>query len=154
MAMLWPSGMSGPIPSWVKTSSRSAATPARVAAPCHVGGRSMRARRSSSLVRLDSSAVGRRPVRPRASIVPAGVPRCLLRRLRLVWAMRVLEGTAQASPRAEELADVLGLRVVAVERDVGRESGEGGGGRQAHELGVFHRGVAADGAYDVGGPAG
>src|SRR5436305_5169628 len=36
---------------------------------------------------LRSSAVGGRPVRPRASIVPAGVPRCLLRRLRLVWAM-------------------------------------------------------------------
>ncbi len=48
-------------------------------------------RRSSRALLLSllrcSAAVGLRPVRPRASTVPAALPRCLERRLRLVWAM-------------------------------------------------------------------
>ena len=57
-------------------------------APFHVGTRLRRA--SSELWRVAlrcSSAVGRRPVRPRDSTTPAAFPRCLLRRLRFVWAM-------------------------------------------------------------------
>src|SRR5207302_10767605 len=66
----------------------TAASAARLADPAHVGGvLSRRSRAVSRACFLRSSAVGGRPVRPRDSIVPAAVPRCLLRRLRLVWAI-------------------------------------------------------------------
>ena len=66
----------------------TAANDARVSEDFHVGG--LFSRRSRAVARvcfLRSSAVGGRPVRPRVSIVPAAVPRCLLRRFRFVWAM-------------------------------------------------------------------
>src|ERR1700733_1404332 len=67
---------------------RTDASPARVNEVFHVGGVFSRRSRASLLVSFFfSSAVGGRPVRPRAWIVPAAVPRCLVRRLRLVWAM-------------------------------------------------------------------
>ena len=46
-----------------------------------------RSRASTRACCLRSAGVDGRPVRPRASIVPAAVPRCLLFRLRLVCAM-------------------------------------------------------------------
>ena len=53
-----------------------------------VGGllkRSMRALRPA--LALPSAGPGLRPVRPRVSTIPAALPRCLVRRLRFVWAM-------------------------------------------------------------------
>src|SRR5690242_20774399 len=72
-------------PTWVRTKSRMAITPDLIAALFHVGGFSWR--RSPAAGFLDSASVGRRPVRPRASTIPAAFPRCLVRRLRFVWAM-------------------------------------------------------------------
>src|SRR5436190_22379983 len=71
----------------------TAAIAARLIAERQLGGRVSRsARRSSAVLPFPplpffSPLVGLRPVRPRASTVPAAVPRCLLRRLRFVWAM-------------------------------------------------------------------
>src|SRR5207248_6544113 len=68
----------------------SAASDARLSDEVHVGG--VFKRRSRAVSRpcfLRSSAVGGRPVRPRVWIVPAAVPRCLVRRFRLVWAMGI-----------------------------------------------------------------
>ena len=64
----------------------TAANPARVAASraTSAGVFSRRSRASARACFLRSSAVGGRPVRPRAWIVPAAVPRCLVRRFRLV----------------------------------------------------------------------
>ena len=80
----------------------TAAIMARLIAERHVGGRLSRsARRSAELCPpalllppplFFSEPVGLRPVRPRDSTVPAALPRCLDRRLRLVWAMRELGG--------------------------------------------------------------
>ena len=44
-------------------------------------------RAASAALPLFSAAVGLRPVRPRDSTTPAALPRCLVWRLRLVWAM-------------------------------------------------------------------
>src|SRR6476661_5346687 len=66
----------------------AAAIPARANADFQVGG--VLSRRSRAVCRVCfffSSAESGRPVRPRASIVPAAVPRCFVRRLRLVWAI-------------------------------------------------------------------
>src|SRR5437763_3468239 len=66
----------------------TAASSARMTEDFHVGGEfSRRSRASVRFWRLRASGVGGRPVRPRVSIVPAGVPRCFVRRLRLVWAI-------------------------------------------------------------------
>src|SRR3954467_7099201 len=78
-------------PICVSTNSRAEAAPARRAARFHEGGWAMRSARVGRAELLlaaffCSSAVALRPVRPRASIVPAAFPRCLERRLRLVWA--------------------------------------------------------------------
>ena len=74
-------------PSWNSAKSVTAAKPARMAAPRQVGWAKRRSSRTPATVRLRSSGVGLRPVRPRASTRPAAFPRCLVRRLRLVWAM-------------------------------------------------------------------
>src|SRR3954452_5920287 len=85
-------------PICVSTNRRAEAAPARRAARFHEGGwamRSARVGRDELLLAafFCSSAVALRPVRPRASIVPAAFPRCLERRLRLVWAtLRSLGG--------------------------------------------------------------
>src|SRR3954468_7161179 len=74
----------------------TAAIAARLMAERQLGGRLSRsARRSVAVAPLPplpffSVPAGLRPVRPRDSIVPAAVPRCLLRRLRFVWAMAEL----------------------------------------------------------------
>src|SRR3954454_10399894 len=74
----------------------TAAIAARLMADRQLGGRDRRsARRSAAVAPLPprfffSEPVGLRPVRPRVSTVPAALPRCLLRRLRFVWAMAEL----------------------------------------------------------------
>src|SRR3954468_10323286 len=78
-------------PICVSTNNSAEAAPARRAARFHEGGWAMRSARVGRAELLlaaffCSSAVALRPVRPRASIVPAAFPRCLERRLRLVWA--------------------------------------------------------------------
>src|SRR5688572_22842816 len=75
-------------PTWNSTNSITEARPARVAALAQVGSANRRSARASAVVILRRSAsVGLRPVRPRASTAPAALPRCLVRRLRLVWAI-------------------------------------------------------------------
>src|ERR671932_1677252 len=79
-------------PLWVSTKSRTAKPSALSAARCHVGGFSSRRwAPCSRAARLRSSGVGGRPVRPRASTTPAALPRCLVRRLRFVWAIAPCE---------------------------------------------------------------
>ena len=64
------------------------ASAARLTAPFQVGGLFSRASRAVSRAAfLRSSGLGGRPVRPRTVTVPAAVPRCLVRRLRLVCAI-------------------------------------------------------------------
>src|SRR3954471_14467362 len=80
-------------PICVNTNSRPAISAAFMNALCQVGGLFSRA--SRALWRCSffcSSAVRRRPVRPRDSTTPAALPRCLVRRLRLVCAMGWVEG--------------------------------------------------------------
>src|ERR1700749_29658 len=75
-----------------KAKTRTAAMAARLMDDFLVGG--FFSRLSRAAVRscfLRSSELSGRPVRPRVSIVPAGVPRCFVRRLRLVWAILKLE---------------------------------------------------------------
>src|SRR3954451_20803271 len=102
-----------------------AASSARWAAPAQVGGLLRRSSRRCWAVifacDLRSPSVGLRPVRPRASIMPAALPRCLVRRLRFVCAM--------GSPRAYGLFD--GAAVADV--DVLGEAVERGGRREADE---------------------
>src|SRR5215203_1107310 len=76
-----------PIPIWNSTNSMIDANPARNAAAPHVGSAERRSWRASRRLVLRSDSVGLRPVRPRVSIEPAALPRCFVRRLRLVWAM-------------------------------------------------------------------
>src|SRR5690242_14539231 len=80
-------------PSLMITNSSTAMASAFSAALFQLGG--FRRRASRALVRdvdLLSASVGLRPVRPRASIEPAALPRCLVRLLRFVWAMWTYEG--------------------------------------------------------------
>ena len=72
----------------VKRNSRPAISAAFRNALFQLGGLFIRRSRAvSRLAFLSSSAVGRRPVRPRDSTTPAALPRCLVRRLRFVWAI-------------------------------------------------------------------
>ena len=75
--------------STVRTAEDAAAIAARLTEPRQVGGLLRRSSRRScaDLLRACACASAAGPVRPRASTVPAWVPRCLRRRLRLVWAM-------------------------------------------------------------------
>src|SRR3954470_21072758 len=118
------------------------ATAARCAAPAHVGGLLMRSSRRCWAVSfagpLRSSAVGLRPVRPRVSILPAALPRCLVWRLRFVWAMCPLRAYGLFDRAAVAHVDVLGE---ALERRCGR---------QADELRLGDLRVACDGCDDLG----
>src|SRR4051812_44828134 len=98
-------------PTCVSTNNTSDMIAAFVAALFHVGGRFSRSSRASFFCSAGDS-FGLRLVRPRASIPPAALPRCLVRRLRLVWAMVL--------PRIEPLFD----RCAVVKREVRREVGE------------------------------
>src|SRR4051794_2707947 len=81
------------IPTLMITNSRTAMAAAFSAALFQLGGLRRRASRALIFdVDLFSSAVGLRPVRPRDSIAPAALPRCLVRLLRFVWAMWTYEG--------------------------------------------------------------
>src|SRR3954464_5425361 len=80
-------------PSWMITNSSTAMASAFRPAAFQLGGLRRRASRALVFdVDLFSSAVGLRPVRPRDSIAPAALPRCLVRLLRFVWAMWTYEG--------------------------------------------------------------
>src|SRR5215217_5355756 len=128
-------------PTWKSTNSSTEAMPARVAALPHVGSTKRRSARASPAALLRcSSAVGLRPVRPRASIAPAALPRCLVRRLRLVWAM------------AETLAPQQHLdRRRHAQLDVGGPAVERGQRGRRDELAPCDRMVARDRGEHVGG---
>src|SRR5215218_10225490 len=134
MPIACPIGMSSwKSPIWVRTNSRPEAAAARSVARFQVGGWASRSARRWRAAALSdcfcASGLGLRPVRPRASIVPAAFPRCLDRRLRLVWATAlgvyvVLEGAAVAQRHLEPLerrggseADELGARDLGMPRD-------------------------------------
>src|SRR3954453_14826350 len=85
------------MPTWVRMNSRTAIADAFSAALFQLGGLAVRRSRA---VFFCSSAVGLRPVRPRVSIEPAALPRCLVRLLRFVWAM--------APTRVDDLRAVSG----------------------------------------------
>src|SRR3954462_11390500 len=77
-------------PSLTITNSRTAMARDFSAALFQLGGlRSRAARASAREPFFCSSGVGLRPVRPRVSIDPAALPRCLVRLLRFVWAMEL-----------------------------------------------------------------
>src|SRR3954451_11119191 len=129
-------------PTWVNTNSSAAIRAALNSALFHVGGLFMRASRAAWRSAFFCSAGGsdwRRLVRPRTSTDPAALPRCLLRRLRLVWAM--------VSSSLEPLLD----RCAVAERQVLGEVPERGFGREGDELRGVDGGMAADGGDDVGG---
>src|SRR4051795_7572346 len=117
------------------------ATAARCAAPAHVGGLLMRSSRRCWAVSfagpLRSSAVGLRPVRPRVSILPAALPRCLVWRLRLVCAMGLHRAYGLFDRLAVAHVDVLGEAVERRSR------------RQADELRFGDLRVARDGGDDL-----
>src|SRR6476469_5774804 len=116
----------------------TAASAARLSADFHVGGVFIRL--SRALIRACfflSSAETRRPVRPRASIEPAAFPRCLVRRLRFVW--------ATVLPRIEQLFD----RCAVAERYVRREVFERLPRGERDEFGARDRGVSPDRRDDL-----
>jgi hypothetical protein len=84
--------MGWPKKSVTATANSSAAMPALMIALRHDGGvLRRRSRRCWLVIRTEplpegprSASVSLRPVRPRASTMPAALPRCLVRRLRLV----------------------------------------------------------------------
>ena len=88
--MPWPTDARSPprMPTWVRMKRITAMASAFSPALFQDGGFACRrARASVRPAAFISSAVGLRPVRPRASIEPAALPRCLVRLLRFVWAM-------------------------------------------------------------------
>src|SRR4051812_6314468 len=128
----------GPIPICSSTNSSSAAKPARMIAAFQLGGRSARScLPAAASAFLCSSGVGLRPVRPRASTTPAALPRCLVRRLRLVGGI-CWESTLAADRVLDDVRR-------AAERNVGREVAQRGPRRERDELGGGHGRVAPDG---------
>src|ERR1700750_1377190 len=107
---------------------RIVATSARVAALRHDGGlgsAAMRALRESCLRwAFRASGLGGRVVRPRTSTTPAALPRCLVRRLRFVWAISPLQGSSVASGGEDEAALVQHARAVDLERRLGDDTVE------------------------------
>ena len=106
---------------------------ARLKALRHVGGSSMRLRRRAAASCLTSRAsrprTGWRPVRPRASTIPAALPRCFVRRRFLVWAIAVSLYSGQRG---------LDRPAVADRNSVG-PAGERRLGSEADELRLAHR---------------
>src|SRR4029077_6558303 len=80
----------------------------------------------ASLLRwaLRASGLAGRVVRPRTSTIPAALPRCLVRRLRLVWAISPLQGSSVASGGEDESALVPHARAVDLERRLGDDAVE------------------------------
>src|SRR3954453_21759920 len=128
----------GPIPICSSTNSSSEAKPARIAALFQLGGLLTRScLRAAASAFFCSSGVGLRPVRPRASTTPAALPRCLVRRLRLVGGI-CWESTLAADRVLDDVRR-------AAERNVGREVAQRGPWRERDELGGGHGRVAPDG---------
>src|SRR4029079_4506492 len=85
----------------------------------------MRALRASPLrCALRASGLAGRVVRPRTSTIPAALPRGLVRRLRLVWAISPLQGSSVASGGEDEAALVQHARAVDLERRLGDDAVE------------------------------
>src|SRR6185503_548377 len=83
----------------------------------------MRALRASPLrCAFRASGLAGRVVRPRISTIPAALPRCLVRRLRLVWAISPLQGSSGASGGEDEAALVQHARAVDLERRLGDDA--------------------------------
>ena len=121
------------------------ASAARLIALRQVGGLSKRlARASERCCFLRSSGVGGRPVRPRASIVPAAFPRCLVRRFRFVCAIVQVQLTRWLARRAAHLRS-HGSRAA----QVGRKAVERRPRREADELRASQRGVSSDRLDDL-----
>src|ERR1700755_96190 len=110
-------------PTCVSTNSSTDMIAALVAALFQLGGLSIRFSRACFFSWAGVSLTPPLLVRPRASTTPAAFPRCLVRRLRLVWAMVL--------PRIEPLFD----RCAVLERDFAREVGERALGGERDELG-------------------
>src|SRR5215216_7720214 len=97
------------MPTCVRMNNRTAIADAFSAALFQLGGLAIRRSRADWRAPFFcSSAVGLRPVRPRASIEPAALPRCFVRLLRFVWAI--------APTRVDDLRAVSG-------RGAGRRTG-------------------------------
>src|SRR5829696_9089468 len=117
-----------PLPNATVTSTpkTAAAIAARCIAPRHVGGLSSRSARRWREICLASWRVCGRPVLPERSIVPAGVPRCLRVRLRLVCAIAPEPTRRRSAQHRERLFQDVALGGEAVQRHVVGEAVEGG----------------------------
>src|SRR4051812_29201170 len=85
----------------ITTTNSRVVTSARLAADRHDGGLLKRSWRVARACFLRSSGLGGRLVRPRCSTIPAALPRCLVRRLRFVWAIvrpRVVQAASTKRP--------------------------------------------------------
>ena len=124
------------------TPKTTAASAARLDAPRHVGSRLKRSRRACAAISfsdaLRSAGVGLRPVRPRASIMPAALPRCLVRRFFFVCAMRLWRLGVPRTRGSVRRCVVSVQRLLdgapVAHRHVVREAVERGRGREADEL--------------------
>src|SRR5215210_3192371 len=131
------------------TPNTAAAIAARLTAPFHVGGVAARSMRRWRATCLASSRVRGRPVRPARSMVPAGVPRCLRVRLRLVWAIDERRYRTAASlsgclrHRAQDVLEDVPLGVEAAHRYVSREAVEGRARSETDQLRLGHLGALA-----------
>ena len=80
-------------PTWSGAATRAGMAAVLLFVLFQLGGLRARGSRAPLLpaLRFCSSGVSLRPVRPRVSIEPAALPRCLVRLLRFVWAMWTYE---------------------------------------------------------------
>src|SRR5215213_5608575 len=146
-ARIAPWAIPRPKASTTSTPNTAAAIAARLIDPRQVGGCDIRSSRCLREICLASSRVRGRPVRPARSIVPAGVPRCLRVRLRLVWA--IYERRYRTAFRlclrhgAQDVLEDVPLRVEAAQRHVPREAVESRARREADQLSLGHLGSRA-----------
>src|SRR5919108_1492538 len=126
-----------------RTPNTAAAIAARLTELPQLGGLSSRSWRRWRAICLASSRVCGRPVRPARSIVPAGVPRCLRVRLRLVCAMDSATLPDASGHRAQDFLEQVTLWGEPPERHVVREALEGGAWGESDQLGLRHLGSRA-----------
>src|SRR6186997_1237055 len=138
-----PSGIDFPNRTTTRIAKTAAAIAARLTALRQVGGLSSRSCLRWREICLASACVGDRPVLPARSIVPAGVPRCLRVRLRLVCAIPATLPDGLGD-RAEHFLEDVALGVEPAQGHVIGEALERGAGRQADQLGLGHVGAVAD----------
>src|SRR5436190_23111624 len=105
----------------IRTAKTRAASAARLTDPRSVGGLDVRSSRRRRDISLASSRVRPRPVRWRLWIVPAGVPRCFRRRLRLVW-----DTDATLPEGGQGVFEQVALGIEPAKRDVLRKALERG----------------------------